>query len=186
MSSIIRRMQEINKEPQNETAYLYQAMMADIKAKAYSDARMIVQGEVENIKSQLTAALSKIELAENERESAMKLKEMSDDKMSEQANEITMLKQAVQEANRKLEMTLESIDNKTQIIKNDLAKERQTVRKLENEISRLTGRLSEAQKTQNLPAPIIKNQPIPEFNAVPVRDVNGRIMSVTITPSGTH
>lgn len=181
---ILKLLQEAQRK--EEHSFSYDEAMNYVRDKLVNEAKEKVRGEINSLENQLLDAQSAIKRVENERDSEISLRVLSDRKINELLSEINILKNTIAENNRKLAMNSEDLNNAIIPLKNELDSEKQKTRDLEVQIATLTGRLKEI---ESRPQPIVKEiKPIqiPSFEAKPVRGPDGRTISVTLTPVGAY
>lgn len=145
---------------------MYSNLMSDIQTRAREDA-----------KAEMTADVRR---AEAERDSALLKQRLAEDQVAGLKAEISRLNSNSQEQARKLAMANQDSAQEIGNLKTKITEEQTKVQNLELQVSELKGKLSV--KPQSMPA-VVKSEPIPSFEFIPVRGPDGKISSVTAKPS---
>jgi len=179
--NILSRLQQA-KQPEVTSGAadrVYESMMAEIRTKATSDARLAVQSELDAARSETAAAHSETTRVEAERDAARSLHDAAEKRVLELKTKAKQLTAALVLEQTSFSQQGEQIKNKEVILKSELTDERLKVNKLEIEVSNLNGKLSVKPKQVSQ----VKPSPIPSFTVSDVtHGADNRINGATITP----
>lgn len=188
MARILKRLEKAKKKDVSVNAevadHLYTSLMADIKAKAISDARMMVQAELDTARAEILRSQAETKTVAAERDAARTLQESANTLAQELKSTVSKLKADLRLKTQSLAMSKQETTDGLQVLKSELSQEKLKTQNFEIQIANLNGKLSE---TKNIkPAPVMAPTPIPSFEFKPVRGQDGRISSVTAIPVGMN
>lgn len=180
MSSILERMRDSNKlGARDATAEgAYERLMEYARTRAQEE----VVGEIE---ARTTRAEEMTKRVQIEKDAAVSIKNAEISKNAVLSTEITRLNAELATVSRRAAARLQDGNDSTAESARLLFEAQGKVNTLELEVASLKGKLSAKPNKQTVvaaPAPMV----IPEFESFPVRDNNGRIISVKIKPVGLN
>lgn len=173
MSHVLDRLKKAQTPNAEMESRMYQELMSDIKLRAQEQARKEVMVELEG-------ARAEVERVRAERDAARLLHQTSEETSGTLRAKIKSLETDVSKGFKSVESGKQQLIDGTQVLKSEIANEREKVQKLQVQIASLEGKLSEKPKVQT--KIVQSSQAIPSFKLEPIRGQDGKIMSATITP----